>query len=68
MDHAGEAGLKMWDEEIRGETRTHIWCEEDDYVLVVADRKTFVLPWTGFHLNRDHERRKFERRWQNFRA
>jgi hypothetical protein len=34
------------------------------YLVVLADRGRFLLPWTAYHLERPHERRKLEQRWK----
>lgn len=67
MDNATDPDLKVWDQEIRGEIRTHIWCEEHDYMLVIANRRTFFLPWTAYSVTQTHERRKLAKRWQTYR-
>lgn len=64
IDNVNDPALKVWDQEIRGEVRTHIWCEEHGYLLVIANRSGFVLPWTAYSVTRDHERRKLEKRWE----
>lgn len=65
MDNVADPELKVWEEAIRNEVRTHIWCEEFEYLVVVANRNGFVLPWTAYHVGREHEKRKLFRRWQS---
>ncbi len=67
IENVGDPDLKVWDQEIRNETRTHVWCEEHDYLLVIAHRNGFVLPWTAYSVTEGHERRKLQKRWQNHR-
>jgi hypothetical protein len=51
----------------RHEDRIHIWLEEEDYVVVLADRGSFLLPWTAFLVTSEHNRKKlrneYERHW-----
>ena len=61
--------VKWWVSVKRNEDRIHIWLEEEDYIVVLADRKGFLLPWTAFLVTREHTRRKLAREhadyWEN---
>ncbi len=60
--------LKVW-AEARGENkRIHIWCEHEGYLVVLDDRGDYILPWTAFYVERDHERRKYNKRWERNRS
>jgi len=63
MDNVDDPELKVWDEPMRNEVRTHILCEEYRYLLVIAKRDGFVLPWTGYPLEHAHQVRKLDKRW-----
>lgn len=56
--------LKTWCEVVRGDLRIHIFCEEAEYLLVLADRGAYVLPWTAYPVPRPHQRRKLIERWK----
>jgi hypothetical protein len=63
MLNVNDAAVRRWVEKRGTEDRIHLWCVPADYIVVLADRGSFVLPWTGFALEFQHERRKFEARW-----
>jgi hypothetical protein len=66
LDNDGDAAIRCWTE-IRGSRRRiHLWCVDADYVFVLCDRTDYVLPWTGFHLEHEHQRVKFQRRWEQY--
>ena len=61
--------IKWWMTVKSKEERIHIWLEEEDYVVVLADRKTYLLPWTAFLITYKHTKRKlskeYEAYWKN---
>ncbi len=46
----------------RGNRRIHIWYE--DYLVVLDGRGDYILPWTAFYIEYDHERVKPETKWR----
>lgn len=61
--------LKVWIQERKREKRICIWLErqnEPDYLIVLAHRKGYLLPWTAFTLQLDHERRKKQREYEAY--
>ena len=61
--------LKVWEEKRRGEERICIWLElddEPDYFIVLNSRKGYLLPWTAFVLEYEHEKRKKEKAYQRW--
>ncbi len=61
--------MKYWASVKRKENRIHIWLEEEDYVVVLADRRAFLLPWKAFLVTRQHPqeklRKEHEAYWKN---
>lgn len=60
------ARLIWWVEERRKETRILLSLQDFSYVMVVADRGDYVLPWTAYLVEREHQRRKLQRRHKEF--
>lgn len=59
----------LWWKEKRGSEERFILAIEDfSYVMVVADRGNYVLPWTAYHVGYEHQKRKYRKRhhayWQ----
>ena len=64
-----EWGLKIWEQKRKGERRVCIWLElegEPDYFIVLNRRKDYLLPWTAFVLERDHEKVKKQREYDRW--
>lgn len=62
IDNGPSTCFVMWTEEVRGEPRIHLWCEEEGYMFVLADRGTYVLPWTAYFVEHEHRRKRITRR------
>lgn len=69
IENSENSKVKWWVSVKRNENRIHIWLEDEDYIVVLADRKGFLLPWTAFLINQEHTRRKlrkeYEAYWKN---
>lgn len=64
IEHENDPKVKYWVSIKRNEDRIHIWLEEADYVVVLADRKGFLLPWTAFLVSRQHTREKLRKEYE----
>lgn len=67
IENCDDWQLKVWTQERKGEKRICIWLErqnEPDYLVVLAQRKGYLLPWTAFTLQYDHERRKKQKEYE----
>lgn len=63
-----DAGSRIlwWKETRRTEERFLLAPEDFSYIVVVADRGDFVLPWTAFCVEYQHQRKKRERAFKQF--
>ncbi|MRD48673.1 hypothetical protein GHT07_15395 [Caenimonas koreensis DSM 17982] len=68
VENSEKPEVKMWVAEKSHENRIHLWLEEDDFVVVIADRGTYLLFWTAYHVDRDHQRRKLLREYTEYQA
>jgi hypothetical protein len=57
----------MWVTVKGKEDRIHIWLEEQDYIVVLADRRGYLLPWTGVLVTREHTRRRLRKDYEAYR-
>ena len=59
--------VKCWTNRRRGETRIVLWLEKQDYVVILADRRHYVLLWTAYYVDRNHTRRKLRKEYETYR-
>lgn len=56
--------LKVWSEFRGSEERVHLWVEEEGYLVVLAIRNGYAVLWTAFLVEQEHQRRKYNRRFE----
>jgi hypothetical protein len=59
-------GLKVWRNKRKGADRICILCEDERYLVVLDDRGDYILPWTAYYLQYDHELRKKLKEYDEF--
>jgi hypothetical protein len=42
----------------------HLALSDFSYLVILADRREYVLPQTAFCVDREHQREKLESRWR----
>lgn len=65
-DNNPHAELLVWIEKRKNEDRIHILNMEEGYLLVLAKRKNFLLLWTAFYLEYNHQRRKKLKKYDEY--
>ncbi len=54
---------------LRGREQRFVLAVEDfSYVVVLADRGAFLLPWTAYCVEREHQRRKLQKEYEEWKA
>jgi hypothetical protein len=66
IEHSEDIQLKMWIEQINKEERIHLLCPEDKYLLVLAIRNGYILPWTAFYLEFEHQVQKKLKKYEQY--
>lgn len=64
IDNSTDTCLKVWAEPKGKNRRIHIWFEDEGYLVVLDDRGDFMLPWTAFYIEHNHQRKKYNTRWE----
>jgi hypothetical protein len=58
--------IVWWKNERRGEERYLLALPDFSYLMVVADRGEYVLPWTQYHVDREHRREKYRKEYNAY--
>lgn len=68
IEQAGnDAAITVWENERRrGERRACLWLEEEDYLVVLALREGYVLPWTAYLVLEAHGKRKLRKEYEAY--
>ncbi len=67
IENADDAAVLVWETERRGERRICLWLKDQEYLVVLADRKGYLLPWTAYTVTRTHRKRKLQREYEAWR-
>lgn len=68
IDNSNDKCLKIWIELRKGEKRIHIWYEDENYLVVLAQRGNYILPWTAFYIKEEHRKKKYNKRWNQYKT
>lgn len=63
--HPGDP-LVWWKNERRGEPRYLLALPDFSYLVVIADRGDYVLPWTQYHIDRSHRQAKYRKEYKAY--
>jgi len=64
--HTSCAKIKVWENNRKGEKRILLWCEDIEYLVVLADRKNYVLFWTAYPVTEGHRKRKLQKEYEDY--
>ncbi len=67
VEHSeNDADVKVWVENIHKEDRIHLLCPKERYLVVLAIRKGYILPWTAFFIQYEHQVKKKLKRYEEY--
>jgi len=67
IENSTHSSVRIWEEtKRRGERRVHLCYGNWEYVVVLAHRGSYILPWTAFYVDQEHYKRKLERRYNDY--
>ncbi|HPN34657.1 MAG TPA: hypothetical protein PK843_09090 [bacterium] len=66
VEHTPDPSIKWWIAVKSNEERIHILLEEQDYIVVLADRNGYLLPWTAYLVTREHTRKKLRKEYEKY--
>lgn len=66
IENSDDARLKVWVEKIRNENRIHLLCPHERYLLVLAVRHGYILPWTAFYMEYEHQMAKKLKKYEEY--
>lgn len=58
--------IKAWENERKGEKRICLWLENQDYLVILAKRKNYILPWTAYMVTQPHQKRKLQHEYEAY--
>jgi hypothetical protein len=66
IEYSPNDNIKIWENRRGSETRILLWLEEYDYLVILAKRKNFILPWTAYHIEYKSQRQKYQKEYEKY--
>jgi hypothetical protein len=66
IEHADKPVIKIWENYRKGEKRINLWLENQEYLVVLAVRKTYILLWTAYTVTQPHRKALFQKEYEAF--
>lgn len=66
IEHEAHPAVKLWKNKRGAETRIVIWLEAENYLVILSERKGYILPWTAYLVEQGHQKRKLQREFENY--
>lgn len=64
IEHCLHKSIRCWRNKRGQEKRIVLWFFENDYVVILADRGTYVLLWTAYPVTYNHTREKLQKEFE----
>lgn len=58
--------LKVWKNVRQRESRICLWLESQEYLVVLASRKGYILLWTAYIVDQTHRKRKLQKEFEEY--
>jgi hypothetical protein len=68
IEHSEEITVKIWKRPKNGDQRIYLWLERQDYLVVLSERRGYLLLWTAFYIAYPHQRRKYQKEYELYRS
>jgi hypothetical protein len=66
IENDTDVAIKVWRNKRKGEERICLWFEQDSYLVILADRGKYILPWTAYPVEREPQRRKLQKEYEEY--
>jgi hypothetical protein len=66
IENADEPIIKVWRNKRKNDNRILLWLESQEYLVILAERKGYLLPWTAYLVIEDHRKKKLQREYEAF--
>jgi hypothetical protein len=68
IEQARIRGIKIWKNKRGSQTCICLWVEAAEYLVVLAERDTYVLFLTAYCVSREHTKQKLEKEYRAYKA
>ena len=66
IENSGDSSVKVWKNIRRSEVRICLWLEKQEYLVILAERKGYILPWTAYMVTKPHRKKKLQKEFEDY--
>lgn len=66
IEHDTDPAIKVWRNQRGKEQRICLWFAQENYLVILADRGDYILPWTAYPVEQPHRQRKLEKEHEEY--
>ena len=66
IEHDSDPAIKVWRNQRGSEERICLWLVQENYLVVLADRGDYILPWTAYLVEQPHQLRKLQKEYKKY--
>lgn len=66
IDNSTDKDLKVWKNQRGSDSRILIFHEEESYLVVLTQRKDYILPWTAYMVEQNHRKEKLKKEYYDY--
>jgi len=66
INNSTNSSLKVWKNKRKGKDRILIFHEAENYLVVLADRGNYILPWTAYYSEHENWKRKLLSEYEEY--
>ena len=66
IEHDADPAVKIWRNQRSREKRICLWFEQEQYLVILADRGEYILPWTAYLVEKPHQQRKLRQEYEEY--
>jgi hypothetical protein len=61
-----DPAIKFWRNRRGREERVCLWLVQENYLVILADRGDYILPWTAYLVEQPHRQRKLQKEYEEY--
>jgi hypothetical protein len=66
IERESDPAIKVWRNRRGSEERVCLWLVQEGYLVILADRGDYILPWTAYLVERSHRQRKLQKEYEEY--
>ncbi|MEW6110289.1 MAG: hypothetical protein AB1632_14150 [Nitrospirota bacterium] len=66
IENSDKSVIKIWENKRKNDKRILLWLEGQEYLVILAERKGYLLPWTAYLVTEEHRKKKLQKEYETF--